>query len=76
MYCGALKFDCLTIRNLDILHKTVDLLNENKFIEDKGTIKANYDTYIHPHVLEYEDSKMWEMLGNYELIKAFQLTEC
>lgn len=69
---GALKFDCLTISNLDILHTAVDLLIDNNIIEDKGSLKANYDAYIHPDVLDYEDPEMWRVISNNELINAFQ----
>ena len=71
-FCGSLKFDALTVSALDKLHQTVDLLIENGFIEDKGSIKANYDAYIHPDILDYKSEKMWEMLGNNDLIDAFQ----
>ena len=69
---GALKFDCLTISNLDILHTAVDLLIDNNIIEDKGSLKANYDAYIHPDVLDYKDQEMWRVISNNELINAFQ----
>ena len=71
-FCGSLKFDALTVSALDKLHQTVDLLIENGFIEDKGSIKANYDAYIYPDILDYKSEKMWDMLGNNDLIDAFQ----
>lgn len=71
-FCGSLKFDALTVSALDKLHQTVDLLIENGFIEDKGSIKSNYDAYIYPDILDYKSEKMWEMLGNNDLIDAFQ----
>lgn len=71
-YCGGLKIDVLTIQALDKLHKTIDLLLENNLIEDQGSIESTYNKYLHPDVLEYDDKKMWDMLGNNELIDAFQ----
>ena len=71
-YCGGLKIDVLTIEALDKIHKAMDLLLEDGVIEDKGSLKANYDAYLHPDVLEYTDPKMWEMLGENALIDAFQ----
>ena len=71
-WCGALKFDCLTILGLDKEHKAVDLLIEKGIIEDKGDLKTNYDAYIHPDVLDYEDKEMWRMIGDNEIIDAFQ----
>lgn len=71
-WMGALKFDCLTISNLDMIHSALDLLIDNKVIKDRGSIKANYDAYIHPDVLDYTDPRMWEVLDNGQLINAFQ----
>lgn len=71
-WCGALKFDCLTILGLDKEHKAVDLLIEKGVLEDQGSIKATYDKYIHPDVLDYSTTEMWDMIGNNEIIDAFQ----
>lgn len=71
-WCGALKFDCLTILGLDKEHKAVDLLIEKGVLEDQGSIKATYDKYIHPDVLDYDTTEMWDMIGNNEIIDAFQ----
>ena len=71
-YCGGLKIDCLTIKALDKIHKTVDLLTEYGKIEDQGSIKATYDKYLHPDVLELKDRSMWKMIAENTLIDAFQ----
>lgn len=71
-WCGALKFDCLTILGLDKEHKTVDMLVRKGIIEDQGSLKATYDKYIHPDVLDYQDEEMWRMIGANEIIDAFQ----
>lgn len=71
-WCGALKFDCLTILGLDKEHKAIDLLIEKGVIEEQGSIKATYDKYIHPDVLDYDTSEMWNMIGNNEIMDAFQ----
>lgn len=71
-WCGALKFDCLTILGLDKEHKTIDLLIEKGVLEDQGNIKKTYDKYLHPDVLDYDSKEMWKMLGNNEIIDAFQ----
>ena len=50
----------------------IDLLIEYGVIEDKGSIKENYDTYLHPDTLEYNDYKMWNDLDENKIIDAFQ----
>lgn len=71
-YMGGLKIDTLTIEMLDKLHTAIDLLIEAKIIEDKGSYKANYDTYLHPDVLDYNDYKMWNLLDKNQILDAFQ----
>lgn len=71
-WCGALKFDCLTILGLDKQHKCVDLLIDKGIIQDQGSIKATYEKYLHPDVLDYDSKEMWRMLGDNEIIDAFQ----
>lgn len=71
-YMGGLKIDTLTIQTLDMLHKAIDLLIEDGVLEDKGSIKANYDVYLHPDVLEYNDYKMWNMFNDLKILNVFQ----
>jgi len=70
--CGGLKIDVLTIKALDKIHTNVDLLIKYNYIQDQGTIKATYDKYIHPDVLEYQAPEMWKMVAENSLIDAFQ----
>lgn len=71
-WSGALKFDCLTILGLDKEHKCIDLLIDKGILQDQGSIKATYDKYIHPDVLDYDTEEMWDLVGNNEIIDAFQ----
>lgn len=71
-YCGGLKYDFLTIKNLDAMHKCLDFLVEYGYIEWQGSLKATYDKYLHPDVINYTDPKMWEKAGNLEFVNLFQ----
>lgn len=71
-YMGGLKIDTLTIELLDKLHTAIDLLIEANVIEDKGSYKANYDAYLHPDVLDYNDYEMWNLLDKNQILDAFQ----
>ena len=71
-YMGGLKIDTLTIQTLDKLHKAINLLIEDGVLKNKGSIKANYDAYLHPDVLEYNDYRMWNMLDENKILDAFQ----
>ena len=52
--------------------KSIDLLIEAGKIEDKKSVKANYDAYLHPDVLEYNDYRMWNLLDKNKITDAFQ----
>lgn len=71
-YMGGLKIDCLTIQNLDKLHKAIDLLIEDKIIKGYGSIKKDYDAYLHPDVLDFNNYEMWNLLDNNKITDAFQ----
>ncbi len=71
-YCGGLKYDFLTIVNLDTMHQCMDLMIEYGYIEDQGSLKATYDKYFSPDVIDYDDVHMWEMAEKHEIINLFQ----
>jgi DNA polymerase III subunit alpha len=71
-YLGGMKFDFLTIQALDKIRLTLDFLLEDKIIEEKGKLKDNYDTYLHPDILDYETLEMWKMIGRNDIIDLFQ----
>ena len=70
-YLGGMKFDFLTIQALDKIRLTLDYMLEDKVIEDQMTLKANYNKYLHPDVLDYQTPEMWKMIGTM-IIDLFQ----
>lgn len=71
-YMGSLKYDFLTIEALDKIRCCIDLLLEDEEIEYQGSLKATYDKYLHPDIIEYKDQKMWDLMGNGQVINLFQ----
>ena len=69
---GGLKYDLLVIATLDEIRNGMDLLLENNKIEDKGSLKDNYYSYLHPDTLEYDDPEMWRLLHEHKVIDIFQ----
>ena len=70
-YMGCLKYDFLTIEALDKVRTAIDLLIEDDLMQDQGSLKANYDYYLHPDTLDYS-KEMWLPAGNGEVINLFQ----
>jgi DNA polymerase-3 subunit alpha len=71
-YQGGLKLDFLTINALDRIHSCMDLLLEYGKIEWQGSLRATYEKYLHPDVLEMEDPEMFKMLYEGHVFDAFQ----
>ena len=71
-YMGSLKYDFLTIEALDKIRVAMDLLIEDGFMTQQETLKATYDKYLHPDVLEYDNQELWKVFGTNEVVNLFQ----
>jgi len=71
-YMGGLKMDALTINALDRIRSCMELLLEEGKIEWQGTLRATYEKYIHPDVLDMTSEEMFELLYKGEILDAFQ----
>ena len=71
-YAGGLKYDYLTISNLDAMQKCMEFLVEYGYIEWQGSLRKTYDKYFHPDVLDYESEDMWKMAWNGNIVNLFQ----
>ena len=70
--CGVLKYDMLTVSALDRIHQTLNYMLEDGTIEWQGSLKATYDKYLHPSVLDYNSPEMWRMASDGEIRSLFQ----
>lgn len=52
----------------------VDLLQKNNFFEKELNLRQIYNKYLHPSVLNLEDSRMWDALGNGTVMDVFQFS--
>ncbi len=71
---GNIKFDLLTIEALDKIRTTLDLLLEYGEIEWQGSIRKTFDKYLHPEIIERENPKLYEMLGEGSVLDLFQFS--
>ena len=71
-YVGALKIDELTVEALDKIRKCMDLMLDDGLIQWQGTLRATYDKYFNPAVLDYTSTKMWDIVDNGEINDLFQ----
>lgn len=50
----------------------MDLLVENGHMEWQGSLRATYDKYLHPSVIDYKTKDMWKMAHEGEIVDLFQ----
>ena len=71
-YTGGLKYDYLTIVNLDAMHQCINLLVKYNYIDWQGSLLKTYNKYFHPDVLDYTSEEMWKMAEDHKIINLFQ----
>lgn len=71
-WCGGLKYDSLTTECQDKLEVCMELLLKYHKIEWQGSIRATYNKYLHPTVLNYDNREMWEECSKGQIIDLFQ----
>jgi DNA polymerase-3 subunit alpha len=71
---GSTKFDLLSIEALDKMRAELDLLLQYKEITWQGSLRKTFDYYLHPSKLEVKDPKIWDMLGNGQIMDLFQFS--
>jgi DNA polymerase-3 subunit alpha len=69
---GLIKYDYLTVNALDRIRQTMNYLLEDGAIDWQGTLKATYDKYLTPKVLDYTSPEMWDMVGEGKISSLFQ----
>lgn len=69
---GALKVDLLVTDAVQKIQLCLGLLANDGYIQDQGSLKATYDKYLHPDVLDYETKEMWEMAQQGKIVDLFQ----
>ena len=69
---GALKMDVLRTNAQSKIAKCLELLLRDGLIEWQGSLRATYDKYIHPDVLEYKDPQMWKNAAEGKISDLFQ----
>lgn len=71
-YMSGLKMDFLTISTLDEVRHCMDMLIKAGYMEWQGSLRATYDKYLHPDVLDYTTSEMWDWIAENKVMNLFQ----
>ena len=70
---SLIKYDALSIEACDKIQVCLELLVKHGYIEDKGSLKATYESAIGIYNLERNDPKMWKMLWDHKIQSCFQM---
>lgn len=72
--CGDVKYDFLVTEICDKITICIDMLQKEGFFERDLGLRQVYDQYLHPAVLNLEDNRMWDALGNGTVMDVFQFS--
>ena len=73
-FTGLVKYDFLTVSALDRIHQCLNYMLEDGAIQWQGSLKATYDKYLLPEVLDYDNQEMWDMVADGKISSLFQLS--
>lgn len=73
-YMGLVKFDLLSVDNLDRIRMTLEHLEEDEQIQNQGSLKETFDKYLHPNTLDKENQEYFKLAstGNISFLFQFQ----
>ena len=69
---SGLKIDLLYTDAQNKMMKCMDLLLKDHLIEWQGSLRATYNRYLHPDVLNYKDQNMWQKASDGTIANLFQ----
>lgn len=64
--------DFLTIKALDIIRHCMEMLIRSNHMQWQGSLRATYNKYLHPDVLDYDTPEMWDMVAENKVLDLFQ----
>ena len=69
---GALKFDLLSTELQTKFMKCMELMLNDGVMEWQGSLRATYNKYLHPDVLDYDNPEMWKSAADGKVMNLFQ----
>lgn len=57
---------------MTMLQTTIEFLLENGHIEWQGSLRATYDKYFLPELLDLDDETMWQYIKDGRILNLFQ----
>lgn len=73
-WCGDVKYDLLLTEICDKLISCIDLLQADNIIDNTKSLRQVYNEYLHPSVLNLEDTRLWDALAEGSVLDVFQFS--
>lgn len=73
-WCGDVKYDLLLTEICDKLISCIDLLQADNIIDSTKSLRQVYNEYLHPSVLNLEDTRLWDALAEGSVLDVFQFS--
>lgn len=70
--CGCLKVDELRTDCIAKMMKCMELMLRYGVFEWQGSLRATYNKYLHPDVIDYSNPKMWDDMADGKIMNLFQ----
>ena len=71
-YMGGVKFDLLSVENLDRIRATLELLSKDGLIDNTKSLRENFSDLLHPKNLDLESNEYFELASTGEINDLFQ----
>lgn len=71
---GDVKYDFLVTEICDKITTCIELMQKDGIVEKDLSLRKIYDKYLHPSVLNLEDKRMWDALGQGTVLDVFQFS--
>jgi len=68
------KYDFLVTEVCDKITTCIELMQKDGIVEKDLSLRKIYDKYLHPSVLNLEDKRMWDALGQGTVLDVFQFS--
>lgn len=69
---GALKFDLLKTKPPQLFAKCMEYMVKDGVIEWQGSLRATWDKYFHPSVVDYNCKELWDNAADGKVLSLFQ----
>ena len=69
---GALKMDLLKTFPPSLFSKCMSYMLKDGVIQYQGSLRATWDKYFHPDIIDYSNRKMWENAADGKVLQLFQ----